>query len=298
MEKQVLTRVFSEPLQSSGRWPLVLTIALFQACASAPPVEEEIPSAEGYYQSALEKLEGESLLFFFSDVDYPGAIELLQEVIDNYPYSEYALLAELKIADVHFERENYEEAASFYQDFVELHPSHEKVPYAIYQNGLCQFERMRGSDQDQTPTQEALAQFTVLIERYPDLELARDAGERIREVQDRLANADVAIGDFYFQRGEYHAAIRRYRSALTEYPGHTERVRTLALLGMALRRMQRPFEAEQLYHQVLALGEIDDELLDLVRQELAELEDEAGGGPALQRSCVTDPNPACENGGR
>jgi outer membrane protein assembly factor BamD len=296
LKKQVLTRTSEKARQSCGRWPLVLTIALFQACASAPPIEEEIPSAEGYYQSALEKLEGESLLFFFSDVDYPGAIELLQEVIDNYPYSEYALLAELKIADVHFERENYEEAASFYQDFVELHPSHEQVPYAIYRNGLSSFERMRASDQDQTPTQEALAQFTVLIERYPDSELAKDAGERIREVEDRLAGADVAIGDFYFERGEYHASIRRYRSALTQYPGHTDRVRTLARLGMALHRMQRLYEAEQLYHQVLALGEAEDEILDQVRQELAELEDTAGAGTALQRSCVTDPNAACENG--
>ena len=84
---------------SEARWAApLLTIALFLACASAPPVEESLPSAEGYYSAALEKLDGQRVMFFFNDVDYPGAIELLQEVIDNYPYSEYALLAELKIA--------------------------------------------------------------------------------------------------------------------------------------------------------------------------------------------------------
>ncbi len=283
---------------SEARWAApLLTIALFLACASAPPVEESLPSAEGYYSAALEKLDGQRVRFFFNDVEYPGAIELLQEVIDNYPYSEYALLAELKIADIHFERGNYEEAESFYQDFVELHPSHEKVPYAIYRNGLCSFRSMRGADQDQTPTLEALEEFRVLIERYPDTDLARDAQTHVQLAEDRLAAVDVDIGDFYFGRGEYHAAILRYRRALTKYPGHSDRVRTLARLATALKHMRQYYEAERLYHQVLEMDPDDDELIDGVRAELADLEHTRGiAVPGVQRSCVTDPNPSCENG--
>ncbi len=303
VENQVLTRSSSKappascPSQSWRRVPLLFTIALFSACASsAPPVEEELPSAEGYFQRAMEKLEGQRILFLFTDVDYPGAITLFQEVIDNYPYSEYALRAELKIADVHFERGDYEEAASFYQDFVELHPSHEKVPYAIYRNGICAFRRMRAENQDRTPAEDALAHFQVLLDRFPDSELAPDAELRTQEVKDRLARADVAIGDFYFQRGEFFSAILRYREALTKYPQHSERLRTLALLGMSLQRMRRYDEAERLYHQVLAQELDDDDLIDRVRTELAVLEGqgfgEMGGTPA--RSCVTDPNPSCE----
>ena len=50
------------------------------------------------------------------------------------PYSEKATLAELKIADIHFERESYEEAASYYQDFVELHPNHAEAAPRICSN--------------------------------------------------------------------------------------------------------------------------------------------------------------------
>ena len=280
----------------AGLGSALLTIALFSGCASStPPEEEEIPSAQSYYEQGLEKLDGKTTMFFFTDVDYPGAVRLFQEVIDNYPYSEYATLAELQIADVLFMRRNYEEAQSFYQDFVELHPNHERVPYAIYRNGLCSFERMREHDQDRGPTQDAVAQFSVLIERYPDSDLVPEARRYFGEAQDHLAQADVAVGDFYFRRGEYHASVRRYRQALTSYPQHGKRACTLAKLGISLKRLHRYDDAEPLLSQALALDACDDELLDEVRFELDDLGGlDAAGFRPLIRSCITDPGPDCE----
>ncbi len=275
-----------------------LTIALLASCASSvPPVQEEVPSAEGYYRLALEKLEGRRVLFLFTDVDYPGAIELFQEVIDNYPYSEYAIRAELAIADVHYEQGDYEEAASFYQDFVELHPSHEQAAYAIFRNGMCAYHRMHSPDQDPRPTEEAIAQFQVLLDRHANSEFAVEARARLQEAENQMAQAIVSIGDFYFDRGRDYAAIRRYREALTNFPGQDQRLRTMARLATALKRMRRYYEAEQLFLQVIAAQPDDDDLLDLVYDELAELEAGFdGNGNSLQplpRSCVSDPNPSC-----
>ena len=185
-------------------------------------------------------------------MDYPQAIELFQEVIDNYPYSEYATLSEIKIADVHFEQGNFEEAASYYQDFVELHPTHAQVAYAIYRNGECSFAQLREADQDQTPAKEAMAQFNVLIERYPDSEYAELAKARITEATDQLARHDIEVGHFYLERGEYHAAAMRYRRALESFPEHSSHLHTMIQLGIALKRMHRYDEAESLLQQVLA----------------------------------------------
>jgi len=129
------------------------------ACASTPDEVDEVPSAEGYFQEGMRVLEGRRILLIFRDVNYPRAIELFQEVIDNYPYSEFATLAELKIADVYFEQERFEEAGSYYQDFVELHPTHERVDYALYRQGLSAHERVKSADRDQTATKDAIEQF-------------------------------------------------------------------------------------------------------------------------------------------
>jgi outer membrane protein assembly factor BamD len=273
-----------------GALACLAALALF-GCASAP-LDEEVPSAEAYYARALEILEGRRVLLFFHDVDYDKAIELLQEVIDNYPYSEHATQAELKIADIHFDRGRYEEATSYYQDFVELHPNHPSVPYAVFRNGESSFRRIRAPDQDQSATRDAIAQYQVLLERYPSFEQGDLAREHLHAAENNLALYEIGVGDFYYERGNFHAAARRYREALSLYPLHDDRVRTMARLGVSLSRTQQSYEAERLLRQVLNL-EPDDEVLALVERELEDLQAEAGGQRGLPRSCVTDPNPAC-----
>lgn len=228
----------------------MLGLIVAAGCASAPP-DEEIPSAESYYQRGLELLEGQRVFLFFHDVNYPSAIEHFQEVIDNYPYSDYATLAELKIADVHFQQGNYEEAASYYQDFVELHPTHPQVPYAIFRHGMCSFEQIGDVGRDQTLTLDALAQFRVLLDRYPNSEFADDARVRLSQAVDRLARHDIEVGNFYYRRGDYHAAAQRYRQALEMYPDHSERVTTLVRLGRSLMGLQLYADAERIYQQAL-----------------------------------------------
>ncbi len=270
----------------------VLTIALLCGCATAP-TEEELPSAESYYQRGLETLKGRTVFFFFEDVDYPKAIEAFQEVIDNYPYSEYAVLSELAIANIHFERGQFEEAASYYHDFVELHPTHPQVGFALYQNGLCSYHQMRDADRDQAPTREAAAQFRALLERFPDSPLAADARMKLAETENRLAAHILEIGDFYYGDRDYHSAARRYRMALTEYPDHGDRARTMVHLGISLARLKRYAEAEAVLRRALEL-QPDDDLRDSAEVELDLLAHLPLFGPrVLPRSCVTDPNPAC-----
>lgn len=273
----------------------VLTIALLSGCATAPPTEEELPSAESYYQHGVETLGGKSTFLFFRDVDYAKAIEYFQEVIDNYPYSDFAILAELQIADIHFEREEYEEASSYYHDFVELHPNHAKVSYALYRNGLCSYNQMRASDRDQAPTREAVAQFKALIERYPDSEMAGDAKVRLRECEDRLARQDIEIGDYYYSQHAWFAAARRYRGAVRDFPEHEDRVRTLVQLGFCLSRLHQYLEAEGVLRRALELGATD-QLRDDALGELEVIARQPIYGPRpLAKSCVTDPNAACQD---
>ena len=225
---------------------------LLTACASAPP-QDEIPSAESYYRKGLEVLKGQRVLLFFHSTDYAQAIEMFREVIDNYPYSDYATLAELKIADVYFEQEHYEESSEYYQDFVELHPTHPQVPYSIYRNGLCSYEQMRAIDQDQTPTQDALAQFRVLLERYPHSEYTEDAQMRISVAEDHLSAHVREIGDFYFEHSSYYAAAERYEEALEEFPEHSGRDDTLYHLAVCYHHLRRDPEAAQLLYKILSM---------------------------------------------
>jgi outer membrane protein assembly factor BamD len=96
--------------------------------------------------------------------NYKDAAALWQQLKDQYPYSDYAVLAELKLGDALFLQDKFIEALAAYEDFERLHPENEAVPYAIYQQGMCFYSRMQGLDRDQTPTIQTIQTMARLVE--------------------------------------------------------------------------------------------------------------------------------------
>ena len=66
-----------------------------------------------------------------------------------------------------------------------------------------------------------------------------DARTRLAECEDRLAEQIIDIADFYYYQDDYHSAARRYDQALTTYPGHSTRARTMTRLGICLARLHQ-----------------------------------------------------------
>jgi outer membrane protein assembly factor BamD len=223
------------------------------SCASTPPQIsfQEIPSAEVLYRKGQSVLEGRRAFLLFRTVDYPRAIEIFQDIIDNYPYSDQAVLAELAIADSYFAQGRYDEALSYYQDFPDLHPDHDQVPYTIYRSALC-FERQSyDAQRDQSATREALSRLDRLLSKYPHSPHAHEAERLWRELRTRLGEQAMNVGDFYLVREEYVAAAERYRSILNQYPGLGLDAEALYKLGLCYARMDRPDEARRFFQVIL-----------------------------------------------
>ena len=163
----------------------------------------------------------------FEDEDYHDALEAFNTLKERYPYSRYAILAELKVADAHFHREEYPEAISAYEDFVQLHPKNEAIPYVLYQIGACYFEQTLSKDRDQSPTRLAILSFERLLKEYPDSAYASDARKKIVDCRKLLAEHELYIGRFYYKSKHYGAALTRFEGILTGYidviPSETQR---------------------------------------------------------------------------
>lgn len=233
---------------------LASAAALTVACASGPPPPkfEELPSAEELYQKGTRQLaEEESGFHFFLTPDYGDPIETFQDIIDNYPYSEQAVLAQLAIADAYFKSEKYEEALSYYRDFVELHPEHRQVPYAMYQTAMAYYKQSRDASRDQTATKEALTHLDRLLARFPHSQYAGDAEKTWRELRTRLGRHTMQVADYYFDQDEYASAADRYRELLNEYPGLGLDAEALYRLGVCYTRMNRGDEANEIFQVIL-----------------------------------------------
>ena len=154
----------------------------------------------------------------FSEGDYREAIEHFQKLKDWYPFSKFAILAELKIADSHYYLKEYEDAIFAYEEFENLHPRNDAMPYVVYQIGLCNFERIDTVDRDQTTARKALESFQRLKKSYPNDPYTQKAEANIFKCNSSLAGHEFYVGLFYFKSKHYKAAISRFKTVLTEYP--------------------------------------------------------------------------------
>lgn len=243
-------------LRSLGSLRALLPAALLglAACASAPPEPEiaELPEADVLYEEGVALLEQRRMILWVIDVTpYQPAIDKFQEVVDNYPYSEYAVSAELKIADSYFQQGKWDEALSYYRDFAELHPEHEKVPYSLYRTALCHAAKSGTPDRDQTATRDALATLDQLMLRYPGALETRDAEILWRDLRTKLAAHVLGIGDFYWKRDEYQSAAGRYRQVLDEFPGLGFDADALYKLGLCYTHMNRDDDARKIFEVIL-----------------------------------------------
>jgi outer membrane protein assembly factor BamD len=150
--------------------------------------------------------------------NYQEAIETFEKVRDRYPYSEQALLAQIKIADAYFYKKKYDEALQAYKDFEKLHPTNKAVPYCVYRRGLCYYRQRSTIDRDQTYTTKALAEFRLLKQKFPSCEFIPKAEKYMSRCRLDLAAHDFYIAEFYFKTKRYQAALDRYQSVAQEYP--------------------------------------------------------------------------------
>jgi outer membrane protein assembly factor BamD len=231
----------------------VAVLAGALACAGTPEPEEigEIPSAEVLYQEGLAKLEDGGRFLFIDTTDYQGAIDTFQDIVDNYPYSEYAVLAELRIADAFYDQELWDEALSYYRDFSELHPDHEKVPYTVFRAALCHYNQSRSASRDQTSTRKALEFLDQVITRHPHAPEAAEAEVLWKELRTRLGQHTLGIADFYMDREEYQSAAERYRGVLNEFPGLGLDAEALYKLGVCYSRMNLEDDAQRIFQVIL-----------------------------------------------
>jgi outer membrane protein assembly factor BamD len=175
----------------------------------------------------------------FEQGNYKKASESFQKLKEWYPFSKYSSLAELKMADSFFRMEEYDNAALAYEEFENLHPRNEAVPYVIYQTGLCHFKKMDTVDRDQSNVKKAIDVFNRLVKQFPEDLYSRKADEHIRECQKSLAGHEFYVGVQYYKGRHYKSALSRFRAVISEYPDvgfHQQAIQYIGLCEEALNR--------------------------------------------------------------
>ena len=201
------------------------------------------------------------------------AREFYRQVFDNYPQSPFRPDAKLGIADTYLGEKSAESlvlADSEYREFLTYYPRHARADYAQYKLAMTYFQQMRRPDRDQTATREALTEFQVFFDRFPDSKLMPEVRKNWRIARDRLSDSELEVGETYVRMGVLRGAATRLQGLLKEDPEYSHRDAAYYHLAEIYLRSDNKAQAIP-WFQRLVDEFVESEYLERAQRRLKEL---------------------------
>jgi len=170
---------------------------------------------------------------------YQEARTLLETLINTYPDSEYIARAKLALGDAWYAeggKAAWQQAESEYKDFQTFFPNLPEASEAQLKIASMHYRQMEKPDRDFAEAQRAADEYKVMIQQYPDSPLIPQAKQKLREVQEVLAERQYRIAHFYNLRDNLAASQARLQSLTESYPLYSGIDEALYELGSLYER--------------------------------------------------------------
>jgi outer membrane protein assembly factor BamD len=160
----------------------------------------------------------------------------LQTMLNTYPDSEYRMRAKLAVGDSWFKEGGtaaLTQAEAEYKDFITFFPNAPEAAEAQMKVADIYYEQMEKPDRDYTNAQRAEQEYRAMINMFPDSALVPRAKQRLRDVQEVLAERETDVGLYYGSRENYVASIARLETVVDTYPLYSKSDQALIGIGDA-----------------------------------------------------------------
>jgi outer membrane protein assembly factor BamD len=224
----------------------------------------------------------ESAMKFMEKSRWTAAQLDLQTLLAAYPDSEYAARAKYAYAEAFYRQggsENMIQSDVAFKDFITFFPDDDLTDDAQMMVAMTHVKQLEKPDRDDTQARLAEYELMEMIKKYPDSQLSQEAKDKLREVQEVLAESIFGPAKQYFLRRAYPAVIDRCEEILMKYPDYSKTDRVLFQLAESMRQINDP-ESATYYAEIVRDYPLSERVQD-AKKRLIEL-----------KSPVPDPNPA------
>jgi len=215
---------------------LAIAISLLAGCARRRKYENPITS---------NSEQPDKILFdkAVNDIEkgrYQVARLTLNTLMNTYDTSEYMAKAKLAVADSWMREGSttaFAQAEAEYKDFELFYPNMEESAEA--QEKICEihYRQMEKPDRDTMQAQRAEDECRNLLLQYPNSKYAPRAAQRLRNIQEALAEGEFLSGLFYYNKGSFPAAANRMENAVNAYPLYSKADEALWLTGNSYAKL-------------------------------------------------------------
>jgi len=232
----------SKKTSSWHSWIAVSAIsaaALFlSACESTPRDDVSRWTPERLYTEAKEEA---------ANGNYEKAVKHLERLEGRAAGSVLAQQAQIERAYYLWKSGEKAQALSTLERFIKLHPTSPALDYALYLQGLVNFNDNLGmfgsytsqdlSERDQQASRDSYQSFKLLTDQFPQSAYAEDARQRMNYIVNSLAAYEVHVARYYLRRGAYVAAANRAQQAVQEFQRSPSTEEALVILAQSYDRL-------------------------------------------------------------
>ena len=223
---------------------LLMFSVLLQSCSDTLTTQVRIPAAE-LYQKAMVAYEDEF---------YLEALKNFETLVEEYAGTRLATLSHLKMGDLYFLQQKWEESESSYRRFLLLNPRTHLTPYVLNRLIALNYDRniygiflkSRDYDRNMEPNRALIREYQRFYLLFPQSTYLKEVQSYQKRALGDLAEHELQVANFYFDKKAYHSAIGRYLYLLKHYPSFPRIVKVAERLIEAYLLNQQPKLADEM----------------------------------------------------
>ncbi len=205
-----------------------------------------VDPADAYPNETPEQIftRGEKSL---KDRSYQDTIKRFEALEVQYPYAPNTKMAQLHLIYAYYMTNEYISAEAAADRFIHSYPTNPHVDYAYYLRGLSNYYQNLGvfekiftidlATRDLAQIKKSYADFAKITTSYSNSIYAAPAHQYMIYLRNVIANHELRIARYYYERGAYIASIDRAHLIVSHYQGAPAVPQALVLMVKSYRKL-------------------------------------------------------------
>lgn len=173
----------------------------------------------------------------FDKEDYLDARDAFKVIILSSRAGTIIDSARFYYADCFYHTKEYILAVSEFQRLRQLFSESALADDAQYKIAMCYYKLSPNYALDQDYTLQAIKEFQLFLELYPDSEFRQEADTHYLEIRMKLAKKEYKTGELYRKMGEFEAAIISFQKVMNDFYDTTYAPEALYWQGVCYKNL-------------------------------------------------------------
>ena len=156
-------------------------------------------------------------LYYYVDRSYTSSAEQFEALSKKHPYSNYTSNSLVMEAFTNYVNKEYDKISGITEVYFRLFPNDTYAAYMAYINAMSYYATIKNAENSLDDMRKSYELFLDVKNNFSNTKFAVDAEKKIEYLNKMIQLNDIKIGDFYFSRGDYIGAMRRYTGMFKKY---------------------------------------------------------------------------------